>query len=270
MAERLRNQIIGLTRFSYPSLGGFATKDAPVDAVEARLYDPDRLGRRFRLFERLALPSLLAQSDQDFRMIFLVGETFPGPCRDRLQDLVAPLKGARVIALPSLPHFMAMRRAFGFATPDTATHVTGFRLDDDDALDIQHVARMRRTVAALLPAAGVKTPLVTGCHRGFFLHLGPDGNALFQVTEKVPGAQGLAMTAPARSSDNIFRRNHRLVTQFYNTYCDATVPAFIRTIHPDNDSGPHATGLIDPTDWDAGAPLIARHFPFTAAELRAL
>lgn len=203
-------------------------------------------------------------------MIFLVGESLPPQAIERLNDVVAPLKGARVIALPPLPHFQAMRRAFNLATPNAATHLTGFRLDDDDALDVDHIARMRATVHAVLPVAGLATPLVTGCHRGFFLKIRPQGHVLFEVIEKVPGAQGLAMTTPVRHGDNIFRRNHRLVTQFYNTYTDVTTPAYIRTIHDDNDSIPHASGLIDKADWAAASFPIASHFPFTAAQLQAL
>ena len=104
-------------------------------AFEARLYAPDRMERRFRMFEKLALPSLLAQTDDDFRMVFLIGRSLPDLWRDRLTDLIAPLRGARVVALPSMPHYKAIRRAFAMALPDTATHVTGFRLDDDDAMD---------------------------------------------------------------------------------------------------------------------------------------
>lgn len=263
-------QIIGLVRFSYPSLGGFANKKETVAEVEARLYDTARLERRFHLFENLALPSLLAQSDQDFRVIFLVGQSLAARWRDRLCDLITPLKGAQVVALAALPHYMAMRRAFSMATPDTASHLTSFRLDDDDALDIHHIARLRATVTALLPLNGLETPLVTGCHRGYFLRLKSDGHALLHVVEKVPGAQGLAMTCPVSSGENIFRRNHRLVPQFYNTYTNATDLAFIRTIHLDNDSGTHATGQIEVAEWEAAAPLIARNFPFTAAQLLAL
>ena len=67
-------------------------------------------------------------------------------------------------------------RIQAMAEQDSATHVTGFRLDDDDALDRDHIARMRRTVAALLPVAGMDAPLVTGSNRGYFLERKPGGN----------------------------------------------------------------------------------------------
>jgi len=270
MGAGYRNRIVGLMRFSYPSVGGFSVREETVDLTEARLYDEARLGRRFHLFENLALPSLLAQTDQDFRMLFLVGDSLPRHARERLHDIVVPLRGAQVVALPTLPHFMATRRAFNSAAPEAATHVTGFRLDDDDALDREHVARMRDTVNALLPVAGLAVPLVTGCHRGYFLDLKPEGNALFQVTEKAPGSQGLAMTTPVGHAETIFRRNHRYVARFYNTYTDVNIPAFIRTIHGDNDSVPHASGQIEPVEWEAASESISRHFPFTVRQLQEL
>ena len=271
MKPGIRNQIIGMMRFSYPSEGGFLKGGQGDDpAFEARLYAPDRMERRFRMFEKLALPSLLAQTDDDFRMVFLIGRSLPDLWRDRLTDLIAPLRGARVVALPSMPHYKAIRRAFAMALSDTATHVTGFRLDDDDALDRDHIARMRQVVGALLPISGLDLPLVTGCNRGFFLELRADGNRLLAANEKNPGAQGLAMTTPAQVSENIFRRNHRFASQFYNTFTDANQIGFIRTVHMYNDSDPHATGSIEPMEWDAAAPLIAQHFPFTAEMLQTL
>jgi hypothetical protein len=267
---KIRNQIIGLMRFSYPSKGGFVKSGDDPEAQAKRLYDPARLERRFDLFEKLTLPSLLAQSDQDFRMVFLIGRDLPDVWRDRLSDAVAPLAGARLVSLVSLPHYLAVRRAYAMAEKDTATHITGFRLDDDDALDIHHVARMRATVEALLPVAGPELPLVTGCHRGYFLERKPGGNEVFEVVEKAPIGLGLAMTTPKGVSENIFRRNHRFANQWYNTYTDANQPAFIRTVHSDNDSDPHASGRIEKSDWSKVGPVIETHFPFKAAMLRGL
>ena len=66
-------QVLGLCRFSYPALGGFQVgHDSTADRI-AYLYDPARLEERFRLFETVALPCLMAQTDPDFEMIVLVG-----------------------------------------------------------------------------------------------------------------------------------------------------------------------------------------------------
>jgi len=271
MAQRFRNEIVGLMRFSYPSKGGFVKGEGEDEAAQlARLYDPERLERRFSLFERLTLPALLAQSDRDFRMVFLIGRSLPDVWRDRLAAAIAPLPGGRIVALAPMPHYMAIKRSFAIATPVEASHITGFRLDDDDAIDRDHIGRMRGMVERLLPVSGLEVPLVTGCNRGFFLERKPDGNQLFEVTEKTPIGLGLAMTTPAGMSENIFRRNHRFCGQYYNTFTDANALAFIRTVHADNDSDPHASGRIEPMGWAEAAPLIAAHFPFAAEDLRRL
>ena len=265
---KFRNQIIGLMRFSFPCKGGFAKDEEDMAALEARLFDPDRLARRFDLFEKLTLPSIKAQSDGDFRMVFLIGKNLPPEWRDRLNDGISDLKGARVVSLQPMQHYLAIRKAYNLATPDAASHVTGFRLDDDDALDIDHIARMRRTVTAMLPAVGMDAPLVTGCNRGFFLERKPGGNEIYEVVEKNPIGLGLAMTTPRGVSENIFRRNHRFCSQFYNTFTEATTPAFLRTVHSDNDSDPHASGLIVKSEWENVAPILESHFPFTTDFLR--
>ena len=71
------NQIVGLVRFSYISKGGFAHSHDSQQEQEAMIYDTDRMERRFKLFEKLALPSLINQSDTDFQCIFLISKTFP-------------------------------------------------------------------------------------------------------------------------------------------------------------------------------------------------
>ena len=270
MAAKFRNQIVALIRFSYPAENGFAASSGSITETEARLYDPARLEARFRLFEGLTLPSLKAQTDRDFTTILLVGKTLPKTARDRLLDVLEPLPGARVIALPSLPHYTATRRAMNMAELPGHTHLTGFRLDDDDALDIRHVARMRERVATLLPLLGLDRPLVTGCNAGWFLKLDPAGNRLTRVVESWPIGIGLALTTPFGHGETIFRRNHRIATQHYNCFTDAETPAFIRTIHHGNDSDAYATGLSEEVGWDEAAPLIAADFPFTAEGLQRL
>ena len=99
--RRAEERIVGLVRFSYLSRSGFSRDFPDLEARQAYLNDPDRLERRFRMFQALALPSLLRQTDPGFRCIFLIGTGLDPLARQRLEDLVAPLPGAAVIALPS-------------------------------------------------------------------------------------------------------------------------------------------------------------------------
>lgn len=267
MAGAFSNQIVGLVRFSYPALNGFSKSAIDTPTLEAQLYDPARLERRFHLFENLTLPSLLAQSDTNFSTAFLIGTGMPDVARARLEALIAPLPGARLLTLPPLAHFNATGRAFARMRDGAATHLTGFRLDDDDALDHGFVARLRRLSGVLAPACGGQRPLVVGFNRGLFLELKPQGNRIYEVVEKLPLGIGLAMTVPAAHPENIFRRNHRLLPQFYTCFTDADTPAFIRTVHGDNDSQPYASGRTAILPDEAIASLLAAHFPFTLDRL---
>lgn len=270
MARAFRNRIVGLVRFSYPALSGFAKLPDNIASIEAQLYDPARLERRFHLFENLTLPSLLAQTDDDFQTIFLIGNSFPAVARDRLQAAVAPLPGASIVALPPLFHYKATQRAFAMVRDDKASHLTGFRLDDDDALDRGFIARLRAIVRSLVPHRPPKRPLVVAANRGFFLKQSPGGNAVFDVIEKQPLGVGLAMTVAAGEDENVFRRNHRLVPQYYSIFSDADTPAFIRCVHVDNDSKPTQSGISHRLSEAEIAAAIAEHFPFSLAGLRAL
>lgn len=242
MGVQIRNQIIGLVRFSYPSENGFSKQFPTPEALQAFLYDPSRLERRFALFEMLTLPSLLAQRDSDFSCVFLLGEGFPAAALAHLRGLVKPLAGAVIVQLPSMPHYSATKKAFKSAIKPGATHVTTFRLDDDDAVDLGYIKRLRTTAARLVRLSGDDTPLVIGFNKGFFLETSCTGSEIYDVCERLPLGIGLAMVCRAGQTHNIFVRNHRFVSQFFNTYTDAVTPAFIRTVHRDNDSGTHITG----------------------------
>jgi Putative rhamnosyl transferase len=270
MPDPFRNQIAGLIRFSFPSTDGFTRSRPASTLAHDGLYAPERLDARFRLFERLTLPSLMAQTDPDFQVGVLIGADLPDASADRLQALLAPLKAARMIALPTGAHFSSTQRAFEGMAQDHATHLTGFRLDDDDAIDRDFIARLRERSGVLAPLHGLSRPVCIGCNRGLQLTLDKAGNRLVAVTERMPIGIGLAMTAPKGFRESIFRRNHRILPQFYSTFTDAEVPAFIRTVHADNDSNPHASGVtaaLTPTEADA---VLAAHFPFSYDDLMAV
>ena len=257
-----RNRIVGLVRFSYPSLSGFVRQDRDLAQNIASLLSRDRLETRFGLFERFALPSLKAQTDQGFETVILVGDAFPDWARERLGGLVSGLKGGQIVALPPMQHYQAMQAAFGMVPDDGCTHLTSFRLDDDDAMDVGHVARLRRMADALLGAVDPTKPFCIGHNRGLFLDLSRPDPAWREVVEKLPLGVGLAMCAPVERRDNIFRRNHRLLSMHYTTLTDADHHAFIRTIHDGNDSEAKASGQTEDIDPATLARVLRTGFPF--------
>jgi hypothetical protein len=133
--SEVKLQIKGLIRFSYLSEGGFALSKLGHDAVQKILYDPERLMRRFALFEHLTLRSLQLQTNADFRVGILIGESFPRYARDHLENLLSNVPQAQIIQLPHMVHYRAIRVGFEeLGNNPAATHTATFRLDDDDAL----------------------------------------------------------------------------------------------------------------------------------------
>lgn len=264
MSDPARNRFAGLVRFSYPAVGGFAHQHPDPPSF---LYAEDRLERRFRLFEALCLPSLLAQRDRDFTTIFLIGEDFPVQARNRLAEAIASLPGSRILALPPLQHYVAMRHAFGTVDTEDATHLTTFRLDDDDALSQHYISNLRRLSAGLIGLRPGTGPVSISFHRGLLLL--PDGDVA-EVVEKLPPASGSALITPAGHRDNIYRRNHRLLPQFFTHFSEAETLSFIRSVHQDNDSNPHSSGLSTPLSRGDAETALHSGFPFTLDSLRSL
>ncbi len=262
--------IKGVIRFSYPSDGGFAKEFASPEAHEAFLFDRARLERRFHLFENLTLPSLRGQSDGDFRVALLTGESLPKWALERLRDGLADVPQAQIIQLPRMNHYPATRAALELMPDGDATHVAGFRLDDDDAMHFTTVQRIREIATGMAQISDTDQPFAIGFNRGFFLKLTPGGNEITEVRERSPIGIGLTLVVPIEQRSNIFRRNHRFLHQFYDCFTDVKTPMFIRSVHQDNDSGGVSTGAgkgMRPAEIDAA---LREGFGTDRAKLKAL
>jgi hypothetical protein len=257
-------------RFSYVALSGYLISSAGEDQVRAKLYDPDRLERRFRLFEALTLPSLLAQTEQNFTTVLLIGKDFPKPYRKRLERLVTPLRDPRIVALRPLNSYKATRTAIDACARVNATHLMSMRLDDDDALGCDCMAETYRLAPAMVQMAGPENPSVLAFNNGMFLEFGAQGNTLYGVGEKTPLGLGMTMISPKGARQTVFSMDHRRVHERFNTYTDASTPRFIRTVHVDNDSCAFLAGQRHDHNDDELAQILDANFPFTLAQLRAL
>lgn len=247
------NQIICCMRFSYISKGGFAHSHDPQEQQERLIYDPDRMERRFALFENFALKSLKQQTDQNFKCIFLITQTFPDHYRRRLEDLIGDWEPGIIISKPFMPQFRAIRACFEDVQSDGLKWVTTFRLDDDDMLDKRFVERVRRLAVPLAEVRGDGRPLIISFNKGVYLEVKEDGNRIFDACERTPLSVGAAMITHTGKRENIYSRNHRKLAAFFPAYSDVDEPSWLRTIHQDNDSVPEFTGVLDkrePEDVD--------------------
>lgn len=270
MAQAVREHIIVVVRFSYVASAGFRVNKLTEADVRARLYDDQRLARRFAMFEALTLPSLRAQTDGDFTTVVLIGDDFPTGWRARLESLLHKLGDGRVVALPPQGNYAATKTALTRCLHDKASHVVSMRLDDDDALSRDCIAETRRMVPLLIAASGRNVPAVLAFNKGLFLEMGPGGNQLYGVAEKLPLGIGMSMIAPRDAQPTIFSLDHRQVHTRFNCYTDGVTPRFIRTVHRDNDSSGFASGRqMDFSDAQLDK-LLSKAFPFTRTELLSL
>lgn len=236
MAQTFKAQIKGLMRFSYLSENGFAKSIPDLDARRAELYDPARLERRFRLFERLAFHTMSRQDDRDFSCAVLIGECFPDAWRARLEDIVEGFAPMQIVALPPMVHIQAVKAAYN-ALPDDpeATHVATFRQDDDDGMHRETTARIRSMADAMLQIRLDQKPFVIAFNRGFYFDPAAE-KPISEWYERAPLGIGLAMVTPKGDHATVFRRNHRNLFEYYDCYTEVGRPMWIRSVHEDNDS----------------------------------
>lgn len=141
------SSIVGIMRFSllltqsnfFPTL-----VNETYEERAAKIFDNDRLRRRFEVFEDICLPSLVGQEDQDFNMILVTSQAMPVWALERLEEILKdhPNIYARAYR-PKASIRRLIRRAAFEMLDQNAEVIATFQLDDDDALAHDYIARLR-------------------------------------------------------------------------------------------------------------------------------
>ncbi|MEM7724387.1 MAG: glycosyltransferase [Pseudomonadota bacterium] len=234
------NQIIGVCRFSYLGEGGFQAQSDGFERAAERLYAIPRMRRRFAFFENICLPSLAAQTDQNFRLVALIGDTMPFRWRKRLKALMEPYPFLEVCTLEAAGPLNSTRRAFRRGWDQRSRYVTGFRLDDDDAVANDYIERTRAAADQLLDIgwADEDTPAAICFHRGIYWDMTrPEEEQFWDFSEKEPLGLASAMITTPDGIANIYRWNHRRLASQVRCWTDPNDYMFVRTLHGHNDSG---------------------------------
>ena len=268
MEPRLKT--IGLLRFSVLTPTYYSERFKTLEETAAHLFAPERMALRFHLFENLCLPSLSRQSDAAFDAIVLVAESMPEEYLERLDALLAPLPNIHLRPVGTGRHYAMLKEAYRTVPVEGYTHRIMFRLDDDDALDLDFVRRTKGLAKGLFHLHSAPPPTILAYNRGFYVRRAEGGNEVFDATERAPLSTGVTLVAPLDHENNPYRYVHRKFAQHYNTYSDISVPGFIRTIHGDNKSNPSIMGLSHKMDDDRIADELRRHFGVELADLKAL
>ena len=150
----------------------YGSKDAPL----MRWEEPVRMAVRFHLMETILLPAIRAQTDPDFVLQITTSQLMPDIFQERLDRITADLPQVRILRSARTDLSKALRPAMAEASGGGAEPAVHFRVDDDDAVSADYIARLRRASARVEPGGMVTFP------RGVmgFLHDGIARHAMIQ------------------------------------------------------------------------------------------
>lgn len=249
--------IFGVMRFSTLIDGKSGFRQMHELDLEARarlLFNADRMETRFRFFEALALPSLIAQDRDDWQFLLFYSDSLPDTYLTRLKDLIAPYK--RIHAVNMRPHERLARTIhdeMGRLSDDDAPNWISFRFDDDDALASNYISRLRETAdqfANGLFAITYPSGYVLGVDtKRQCLHLNPDVK-LFGI------GCGLAIHAPRELRRGVYNLGavHRHVDNRIPTISDAREPLYVVGAHLHSDTGDNSPRIKKVMQMQAQTP----------------
>jgi len=249
------NKIIGVCRFSYLGDAGFRTLKGGPEQAAKELYAPGRMQRRFAYFENICLPSLAVQTDPDFVLVALIADTMPFHFRKRLKRLAEKYPFLRIATLEAAGPLNSTRRAFRRGLDELETDfITGFRLDDDDAVGCDYIERTREISDNLIKLgwATAEVPAAVCFHRGIYWDMKRDEDQFWDYSEPQPLGLASAMITHPDSQHNIYRWNHRKLAANARCWIDPHDYMFVRTLHGYNDSDRSIPpGARQLPDWQA-------------------
>ena len=110
------------------------------------VYDEGWFQHRLSLFEAITVPSLMAQTCQDFTWLLIIDEKMPPMARQRLDEIIHKVPNAKIIAIEFKSK---LRQAIATWAKEEAArrgvdYVMTSRLDDDDAMVVGAYERLHR------------------------------------------------------------------------------------------------------------------------------
>ncbi|GAB4275106.1 MAG: glycosyltransferase [Pararhodobacter sp.] len=262
-----RAQVIGLCRFSYPALGGFKTEHETPEDRARFLYAPERLDERFRLFEALTLPSLRAQTDPDFTFLIVVGTDLPADRMAQLRDLTRDMPAVVIKAYPPGRHRDVMKEAINSVRKPLCYSIQ-FRLDDDDAVGVTFVAKLRKALRQHFPLFEASRHVAVDFTRGYNLRADARGLHAEPANQLYLGV-GFAIVFRPDTRLSVMNFTHHEVWQHMPTITRTDPDMWIRGVNDHNDSGDRIgrnVVLLTPEQEQR----FARSFGISAEKARAL
>ena len=172
-------RIFGYMRFSYLGRSDvrLARQNDDLEYRKSVLYAPDRLEERFYFFEKICLPSLKWQSDQDFRFAIFTSPDLPEPYQQRLKQVTEAVPQIEIVYDTAAHINDAIHPWMARQDSVQANRTLQFRLDDDDALSTDFVATLHEHMDRVPENSIISRPT------GLFLMNSSDGPQLLAKFE---------------------------------------------------------------------------------------
>ncbi|MEM9967109.1 MAG: glycosyltransferase [Pseudomonadota bacterium] len=222
-------RIFGHCRFSYFGRTDTGRDVESLDHAKRLLWNKERMAVRFHLFEQITLPSIEYQTDVDFEFVITTSNEMPDVYQARLDDAVAHLSNVRVLRTSETQIGNALRDVMYEASESSINGSVHFRLDDDDALCVQYIERLRVAAAALQPRTMVTFST------GVLGHTEGD-RAIHRTFEQHSIAIGLALVNAPGDLRTPFQIQHKAYGNSNPVFSDPTFTAFHYTRHTTNNT----------------------------------
>jgi Putative rhamnosyl transferase len=254
-------QIVVAMRFSYWGRSGWQGASSKEKAL---LFDRDRLLLRITLLQSVALPSLAAQTDQNFHLHVLTAMELPRwakvALREALEEALSPSQftvDPRPWGLAASQYRNYLKDRYG------ASRTLQVVLDDDDGLSIDFLETLRRDMALMAPPESSASVRFVSQARGFGLDLTDlESSAieLYPMRYRFINL-GLALSSPA-GGINIYGIAHQRTPLLYPHVVRRDQMMWVRTIHNKNDSRAAVRDGWTPVQAWREEPDIAARFPW--------
>lgn len=222
-------KIYGHCRFSYFGQTDTGKAVQTEEDAKALLWNAERMAVRFHLLENIMLPSMIAQTDQDFQFVITTSNEMPDIYQARLDEVVRLMPNARILRTSDTDIGRVLRPVMLEANNDRQDPAVHFRIDDDDAVCVSYIERLRACCAGLRPSTLITFP------KGVLGHT--DGDiARHRSFDKHSIAIGLALVKAASDNRSPFQIQHRAYAQKNPVYADPTFPAYHYTRHTTNNT----------------------------------
>lgn len=225
-------KLFGYCRFSYFGHSDTGSAIKTIEDAHQYLYNQQRMNVRFHLFEHLLLPSLKAQTDKDFTLFVITSEIMPEKYHQRLVMLVSNIPQIKILVTDKT-NLNQYLKTIIFENSDGGTQRTvQFRIDDDDALAMEFIEKLRSDSENLPDRTLISYP------KGVLSFI--DGDVARNcIWFKTYHAVGLATINGAGDLKNPFWIQHRRAFQNRPSFMDPLFCSHICNLHGYNNTLGH-------------------------------